>query len=156
MEPVSRMFISSAYWDDNIGVAAALATIKELERLDAPAIFERLGKRFGGIVAAAAQATGVPARCVGVAAHPRIQFDVAADLAPKVATLFVQETARRGVILSAGFFFNTAHDDEEALAHTERALRGSFQVIAEGLQHGRLDDWIECELVEESFRRMVR
>ena len=39
---------------------------------------------------------------------------------PKVATLFVQENARRGVILSQGFFFNTAHDDDEACTAPRR------------------------------------
>ena len=156
MQPMARMFISSAYWDDNVGTAAALATVRELERLDAPAIFERLGSDFRRRVDAAAAETGAPAKCVGVSAHPGIRFDVPAELMPKVATLFVQENARRGVILSQGFFFNTAHDDDEALDRTEEAVRGSFAVIADGLRRERLDELIECELVEESFRRLVR
>tara|TARA_B100000809_G_scaffold240354_1_gene262590 strand:+ start:1652 stop:2998 length:1347 start_codon:yes stop_codon:yes gene_type:complete len=155
MEPVANMFISSAYWDDNIGIAAALATIKELERIDAPALFGRLGATFRERVDGAAQAAGCPARCVGAAAHPRIQFDVTAEQAPKVATLFVQENARHGVILAGGLFFNTAHDDVEALDRTEAAVRASFAVIADGLQRDCLDDLIECEMVEESFRRLV-
>ena len=156
MEPVERMFISSAYWDDNVGIAAALATIQELERIDAPALFEQLGKNFKGRITAAAQDTGCPARCAGVAAHPGIQFDVPEERAAKVATLFVQENARNGVILAGGFFFNAAHDDEEALSRTEAAVRASFAVIADGLQRDALDELIECEVVEESFRRLVR
>ena len=46
MEPVSRMFISSAYWDDPIGIVAALTTVRELERRDAVAHFERIGASF--------------------------------------------------------------------------------------------------------------
>ena len=156
MEPMARMFISSAYWDDNIGIAAALATIQELERLDAPAIFERVGASLRQRVEDAARETGCPARCVGVSAHPGIRFDVTPEQAPKVATLFLQENARHGVILAGGMFFNTAHDDETALDRTEAAVRESFAVIADGLQHDRLDELIECELVEESFRRLVR
>jgi hypothetical protein len=80
---------------------------------------------------------------------------VTAEQAPKVATLFVQENARHGVILAGGLFFNTAHDDVEALDRTEAAVRASFAVIADGLQRDCLDDLIECEMVEESFRRLV-
>jgi glutamate-1-semialdehyde 2,1-aminomutase len=157
MEPVERMFISSAYWDDNIGIAASLATIRELERIDAPALFERLGTDFRERIDGLARETGCPAQCVGVAAHPRIHFDVPHEQAPKVATLFVQENARRGVILASGFFFNAAHDaDADALDRTEAVVRESFAVIADGLRRDRLDDLIECELVEESFRRLVR
>ncbi|MEE2833441.1 MAG: aminotransferase class III-fold pyridoxal phosphate-dependent enzyme [Candidatus Latescibacterota bacterium] len=156
MESVDRMFISSAYWDDNIGIAAALATLRELERIDAPALFARLGTTFRERIDAAAQETGCPAQCVGVSAHPRIQFECTDRQASKVATLFVQENARRGVILAGGLFFNAAHDDAEALDRTEAAVRESFAVIADGLRRDCLDDLIECELVEESFRRLVR
>jgi glutamate-1-semialdehyde 2,1-aminomutase len=157
MEPVARMFVSSAYWDDNVGTVAALTTIRELERLDAPALFEAFGARFRAGIDAAAQASGCPARCVGIAAHPRIQFDVSAEQAGKVATLFLQENARRGVILAPGLFFNTAHvDDEAAVARTLDVVAESFGVIAEGLRRERLDELIECDLAEESFRRLVR
>lgn len=156
MEPVERMFISSAYWDDNVGITASLATLRELERIDAPALFERLGADFRQRIDAAAQETGCPAQCVGVSAHPRIQFDVPAEQAKQVATLFVQENARRGVILAGGFFFNAAHDDPSALDQTEAAVRASFEVIADGLRRDALDELLECELVEESFRRFVR
>jgi glutamate-1-semialdehyde 2,1-aminomutase len=155
MAPAERMFISSAYWDDNIGIAASLATIRELERIDAPALFERLGADFRARIDRAAHATGCPARCVGVSAHPRIAFDVPTAQAKKVATLFVQENARRGVILSGGFFFNAAHADADALDRTEVAVRAAFEVIAEGLQNDSLDSLLECDLVEESFRRFV-
>ncbi len=156
MEPASRMFISSAYWDDNVGIAAALATLKELQRRDAVSHFERLGAEFKARINKVAGDVGVQAECVGVAAHPGIRFQVddPAD-AGKVATLFIQENARRGLILSTGFFFNCAHD-EAALAKTEEVVGESFAVIAEGLAQGRLDELLECEIQEDLFRRLVR
>ena len=156
MAASERMFISSAYWDDNVGIAAALATLGELERRDAPALFERTGAQFRQRIDRAAAACGLPASCVGVAAHPRIQFDLEDPaLAPLVATLFVQENARRGLILSTGFFFNCAHD-EAALDHTERVVAESFALIAEGLAKGDLATRLEAQIQEESFRRLVR
>ena len=155
MEPAGRMFISSAYWDDNIGIAAALTTLRELERRDAVAHFERLGSSFRERINRAAAAAGLPASCVGVSSHPRIQFDVDdPKLAKKVSTLFVQENARRGVILSTGFFFNCAHD-EEALDFTERAVSESFAVLAQGLGEGTVDELLQCQLQENLFRRLV-
>ena len=155
MEPSSRMFISSAYWDDNIGIAAALATLKELQRRDAPAQFERLGAEFKERINRVAQEVGVAAQCVGVAAHPGIRFDVDdPDDAGKVSTLFIQENARRGLLLSTGFFFNCAHD-EAALVRTEEVVRESFAVVAEGMSQGNLDELLECEIQEDLFRRLV-
>ena len=75
--------------------------------------------------------------------------------AKKVDTLFLQENAKRGLILSGGFFFNLAHD-ETALDRTEEVVRESFAVIQDGLENDRLDDLLECELQEDLFRRLVR
>ncbi len=156
MEPASRMFISSAYWDDNVGVVAALATLHELEKRNAVAHFERTGAAFKERIDNAALDAGLGAACVGVSAHPGIRFDLDGEaLTKKVETLFIQENAKRGVILSTGFFFNCAHD-AEALDITERAVRESFAVIKSGLDNNRLDDLIECDLQEDLFRRMVR
>ena len=93
---------------------------------------------------------------MGVAAHPGIRFQVDdPEDARKVTTLFIQENAKRGLILSTGFFFNCAHDDV-ALDHTEAAVRESFAVIRDGLENGRLDELLHCEMREDLFRRLVR
>jgi len=155
MEPMARMFISSAYWDDSIGITAALTTIRELKRRNAVDHFERLGSRFKEMIDQAALDVGLDARCVGVAAHPGIRFQVDdPQTARQVTTLFIQENAKRGIILAPGFFFNCAHDDE-ALEFTTRVVGESFAVIAEGLRRGRLDELLECQLQEELFRRLV-
>jgi len=155
MEPASRMFISSAYWDDPIGIVAALTTVRELERRNAVAHFEVIGESFRERIDRAARDAGLDAACVGVAAHPGIRFRVDDPaMAKKASTLFIQENAKRGLILATGFFFNCAHDDA-ALDHTEGAVRESFAVIQDGLENDRLDELLECEIQEDLFRRMV-
>ena len=155
MEPASRMFISSAYWDDNIGIAASLACLRELERRDAVAHFNRIGALFKEQVNAAAAAAGLAAQCVGVAAHPsiRIEVDDPAETA-KVNALFIQENARRGVILATGFMFNCSHGESE-VERTAPVVEESFGKIAEGRDRGTIDDLLEVPPQEESFRRLV-
>jgi glutamate-1-semialdehyde aminotransferase len=156
MEPSARMFISSAYWDDPIGIVAALTTLRELERRDAVAHFEAIGASFRERINRAAEDVGLEAECVGVAAHPRIWFRVDdPEIGKKVNTLFIQENAKRGLILSTGLFFNCAHD-EAALDQTEGAVRESFAVIKDGLENDRVDELLECEIQEDLFRRMVQ
>ncbi len=156
MEPAARMFISSAYWDDNIGQVAALTTLRELQRRNAVAHFAQIGASFKERINKVAQDVGLDAECVGHAAHPGIRFHIDdAETLKKVSTLFVQENAKRGLILSTGFFFNMAHDDA-ALDHTEQVVYETFGIIKEGLDGRRLDDLIEGALQEDSFRRLVR
>jgi glutamate-1-semialdehyde 2,1-aminomutase len=155
MEPASRMFISSSYWDDSVGAVAALTTLRELQRRDAVDHFRQIGGSFQERIDKAAQDTGMPARCVGNPAEPGIRFDIDDPVqAKKASTLFIQENAKRGLILMQGLFFNCAHDDE-ALEATESAVRESFAVLKEGLDTGQLDDMLECEQQTDLFRRMV-
>ena len=157
MASSEQMFISSAYWDDNVGIAAAIATITELERRDAPAVFERLGSDFRARIDRAAASSGLAASCVGVDAHPGIRFECEdEEQARLVSTVFVQENARRGLILSTGFFFNCGHEDVTALDHTEKVVTETFALLAEGLQRGDLAARIERQVQEDSFRRLVR
>ncbi len=156
MAPAEQMFISSAYWDDVVGVAAALATLKELQRRDAVAHIARIGEQFTARINAAAAEAGLDAEAYGIAAHPGIRFNLEDSAKQKlVQTLFVQENAKQGVILSAGSFFNCSHDDE-ALELTGNAVRESFSVIRQGLESDGLEDLLESPIQQDLFRRMVR
>ncbi len=155
MEPMEQMFISSAYWDDNIGAVAALTTLRELERRQAVAHFKCIGDEFKIRINKAAKNVGLDAECVGVAAHPGIRIRVEdPEAAKKVSTLFIQENARRGVILASGFFFNCAHD-QAAVDKTAAVVEESFAVIKDGLEQDRLDDLLETPIQEDLFRRLV-
>ena len=65
MELAGRMFISSSYWSDNIGLAASLATIKELRSRDSVDKFEVLGEKMRDAITGAVDSLGVPANVSG-------------------------------------------------------------------------------------------
>ena len=48
MEPADRMFISSSYWSDNIGLAASVTTINELKRRNSTECFKEIGDKMSG------------------------------------------------------------------------------------------------------------
>jgi len=156
MEPAARMFISSTYWSDTIGLAAAIATLKEVQRRDVPAHCRALGKRLKSGVEKAAGDVGLPVSCVGVDYHPHLQFDVNDDsLKTKLATLYIQEMAKRGCHGYAAFYLNAAQGDAE-VQQTMQAATEAFALMAEGLDHGNIDELLECELRQDAFRRLVR
>jgi len=158
MEPAARMFISSTYWSDTLGLQAALTTMGEVRRRDVPAQLSGLGRALKDGLNAAASEAGLPVRCVGIDFHPRLETDATAldaALAPKLMTLFTQETAKRGCHVAGSFYLNAAQGDAE-LSETIDAAREAFAVIARGLQSGKLDELLECEPSRDSFRRLVR
>ena len=156
MEPASRMFISSTYWSDTIGLAAALTTIRELRRRDAVATFFKIGRTIKRALDEAIRETGIPAHSCGLDCYPGFQFDIGdATLQQKVSTLYVQEMSRRGILGWPSFALNMAHSEED-IAETMAAVREVFGLIQRALERGNIDDVLEAELRTDTFRRMVR
>ena len=74
MEPASRMFISSSYWSDNLGLSASLTTIHELERRDSSRRFEALGTALIERLNLALREAGLAGECGGVFWNPTLHF----------------------------------------------------------------------------------
>lgn len=156
MEPASRMFISSTYWSDPIGLTAALITLQEVAKRDVPAHCHKLGQRLKTLIAKVAQETGCPVSGAGVDYHPHLVFEVEEETRRrKAATLYIQEMAKRGCHGFPAFYLNASQGESE-IQQTEHALRETFEIVADGLKTDRLDDFLECELPQEAFRRLVR
>ena len=154
MEVVGDMFVSSTYWSDAVGLAASLATIRELRRRDGFTKIAAFGKRFQQRLDAMAAEFELPLRCAGL---PQ-QFAITAtsgDARQKRAMkdYYVQEMTRRGVFTSFGVSPCYAHSDED-LDLISAAWREVFPLMREALQH---DDW-ETRITARSidaFKRQV-
>ena len=156
MEAAATMFISSTYWSDCIGLRAALTTIRELRRREVPAYLDRLGRELGQRLNGAAAETGLPVECRGLTVHPHLQFQVKDEATKKkLATLYIQEMAKRGCHGYASFYLNAAQGEAEVEQTVDAALE-TFALMREGLDLGRLEDLLECDLTQDAFRRLVR
>ena len=156
MEPAGRMFISSLYWSDTVGIIADLTTIRELRRRNGVARMAHLTDLLREGLNAAAQEVGAPVQCLGTPAHLSLQFQIEDRLTQKQAiTLYIQEMAKRGMIATTGIFVSCSHTEED-VAQTIEAARESLALVQEGLAHHRLDDLLECEPQTDLFRRLVR
>lgn len=156
MQAAATMFISSTYWSDTLGLRAALTTIRELRRRNVPAYLDELGQTLKRRLNSAAEETGLPVRCVGLNVHPSLQFQIDdAAVRAKLATLFIQEMAKRGSHGYASFYLNAAQGTAE-VDQTINAAREVFPLLREGLERGRLDALLETQIAQDAFRRMVR
>ena len=89
MEPAARMFISSTYWSDTIGLRAALTTLREVRRRDVPGQLWRFDAELKRRLNVVAEEVGLDARCEGIDIHPHLHFGVAdAPLKSQVTTKF--------------------------------------------------------------------
>lgn len=155
MEPSARMFISSTYWSDTIGLRAALTTLRESRRRNVPEYLEQFGSRLQSELNRVAQETEAPVRCVGLARHPQLAFDVDDPLLrQQLTTLYIQEMARRGCHGYPSFYLNAAQKEPE-LEQTVAAARETFAILAEGLAGDCIGQLLESELREDVFQRLV-
>jgi glutamate-1-semialdehyde 2,1-aminomutase len=63
--------------------------------------------------------------------------------------------AKRGCHGYASFYLNGSQGAGE-IEQTEAAARETFALLAEGLHRRALDRMLECELRQDSFRRLVQ
>ena len=65
MELADRMFISSSYWSDNVGLVASLTTIQQLLLRDSVTQFEEIGSKMRSAMKEAVNSVGLPAEVRG-------------------------------------------------------------------------------------------
>ena len=155
MEPASRMFVSSSYWSEAVGLAASIATISELKRRDGPARFKEIGEKVRAALQDAIESVGIAASVTGVHTLPTLEFDLPDPALKKpIETLFMQEMVKRGIFCPMTFTATLAHSDED-IARTAAAAAESLAVVKRALA-GELDTLLEAETQREPFRRLVR
>lgn len=156
MSPAARMFISSSYWSDNLGLIASLTTIRELKRRDSETRFAEIGEALRTALNQAFAAAGLPGACLGLHVNPYIHIELADESQRlKVNTLFVQEMARRHIHMLPSIRTTLAHTPRD-IEETAQAAYEAFQVIRAGLETGRLDELLVVDPKREPFRRLVR
>lgn len=155
MEPSARMFISSTNWSETIGLRAALTTLREIRKRDVPAYLHQLGTELQQRLNEVAQETGLSVHCGGLSVHPQLQFRVDDPmLKTTLATLYIQEMAKRGCHGYTSFYLNAAQGAAE-VEQTIAAARETFALMRDGLQNGMIQQLLECDLRQDAFRRLV-
>jgi glutamate-1-semialdehyde 2,1-aminomutase len=155
MEVALDSFISSVYWAEATGLAAGKATLEEYLKHDVCGAVQRFGQNFVAGCCRLIEQCGVPATLVGLPSFPALTFqDIASECLDPLVTLYMQETAKRGLFGGPGHFF--------CLQHTDADLRKALDVIGEALTTVRkaLDDgdiskFLECPVRQSGFRRLV-
>lgn len=156
MEPAGRMFISSTYWSDTIGLRAALTTLREVRRRNVPEQLWKFGAELKRRLNAAADRAGLAVKCGGIDVHPALQFAVDDPaLKSQVTTLYIQEMAKRGCHGYASFYLNAAQGSAE-LEQTVKAASETFAIIREGLDTHTVEQRLECDVQQDAFRRLVK
>ena len=125
-EAATKVFITGSFWTASVSMAAALATLDELHRIDAPVVMARAGQRLRDGLEAQARAHRVRLRQSGPLQMPLVLFED--DPGQVLGERFCREALAYGAYLHPrhNMFLSTAHDDaaiDAVLAATDAGMR---------------------------------
>lgn len=128
MEAAQSTFISSTFWSERIGPAAALRTLAVMEQLESWKQITRTGLAICARWRELAYKHGLSITTSGLPALAAFSFNGPQALAYK--TLLTQEMLHKGYLASTGVYVCTEHSDEVVAGYFE-ALDSVFALIRE-------------------------
>ncbi len=124
-EAASRIFTTGSFWCAAVPMAAAMATLAELRRLDGPAHMRAMGERLRAGLATLATRHGIGIRQSGPPQMPLVLFDDDPDCRKGAAFC--------AAALRAGAYFHPRHNMFLSCAHREADIDLALQAADAGL-----------------------
>ncbi len=152
MQAAESSFISSTFWTEGVGPAAALACVRKLMRLDAPAHLSHIGSLVIEGWRQLGRKHSLPVRTPGRPELAILTFDH-----PKSAALTTMMTARmlkRGYLAAAGFNATLAHEPRHVSTYLA-ALDEVFSEMATALRADDIEHRIGGPVKHTGFARLT-
>ncbi len=152
MDEVQNTFISSTFWTERIGFAAALKTIEILTR---DKIWKRLiamGNRIGDGWMRLARRHDIQLQVTDF--KPLITMKLAyGEKNNALSTLFTQEMLRKGYLAATSVYLSAAHSETIIDGYLE-CVDDVFALLAEAIRTDTIMDKLQTGVKEEAFKRL--
>jgi len=153
MEAAQKTFISSTYWTERIGPAAALATIGKILNEDVPRHLCSIGVSVRRGWKRLAEKHGLNMVIQGIPPLSVFTFEYG-EAAGAVLTLFTQEMLKRGFLSSKAFYPTFAHTEDHVREYLA-AVDEVFGLISTTVRDGRVRDLLDGPVAHSGFRRLA-
>ena len=140
MEGAHNSFISSTYWTEGVGPAAALATVEKMEKTRAWEYVNKVGETVQKDWLDAASRNGVKIDCSGVPCLAHFNF---ADNKQELKTLYTVLMLKEGFLGNTAIYPTLAHTDEILAIHRE-VIDKVFCQIGEIIKKGGKEAIVEA------------
>lgn len=152
MDAAQNSFISSTFWTEKIGYAAAIATLKKMKKYSIQKKLIKYGKLIGQGWAGLAQKHQVPVKVSGIPPLTHIQFLTENPL--EAQTLYTQEMLERGYLLGAAVYTTYAYS-EEIIAKFIADSDPAFEKIKQAIDSGNFKRYLKGEVIHAGFKRLA-
>jgi len=155
MKLMDDIFFSGTFGGETLSLAAALATITKLEKINAPEVFERTGRTIRDAVQSIITDFELDdiVSVVGVDWWPRIVVEAYGKNSQiEMTTLLRQELIEQGIFMGGGFNLSIAHNDESVIAETLHGIHQSFEKFSKYLKTDNPVSNLRGELIKPVFQ----
>ena len=152
MQVAQDTFISSTYWTDRIGPAAALTTIKKICKKDVPAHLDMSGKKIRKGWAELARKHNIGIEIGGM--PPLSHFAFKAEKPLVLKTLFAQYMLERGFLATTAFYASYAHKSKDITTYLDATDR-AFELIAKAVKGGNPGSCLKGPICQTGFKRLA-
>ena len=132
MEAADRTFISSTFWTERVGVAAALAALDAMRDEDAPARVHAIGRAVGERWRTLAADAGLEITIAGLPALST--FSVHGREPATIRTVVIHQLLEQGFLAANAIYASIAHTSDVLDPYFE-ALAGALKTIAQRTDH---------------------
>ena len=150
MNTAQVSFISSTYWTDRIGPAAAIATIKKMMANDVQDHIVKMGKKVQDGWKRLSDKHGLNLHTSGL--YPLSHFGFEKDPL-HLKTLFTQLMLEKGYLATTAFYLSYAHTDE-IIDKYINACDEVFAVIAKSIKNDNYKDMLKGPVCHSGFQRL--
>lgn len=152
MQAAQSSFISSTYWTEGVGPAAAVAAVEKMTRCDIPAHLKRLGAMVQAGWKDSATRHALPVRVQGRLVAPSFAFDHPLRL--ELMTLFTTYMIDMGILACGNCAMTFAHQ-EHHVARYLRSVDDAFAQLARDLREDTVVSNLRGPVRHTGFRRLV-
>ena len=146
-------FISSTYWTEAVGPAAALATLKKFEQANLPNRIAQIGKRLQETWRDRGQEHGLPVQVDD--GHPCLaHFQFEGRQGNQLRTLYTQLMLERGFLAGTSIYPTMAHTDE-IVERYRTAIDEVFAELSTALARGTVSQDLKGPEAHSGFRRLL-
>jgi glutamate-1-semialdehyde aminotransferase len=152
MKAAEEAFISSTYWTERTGPAAALAAIRKMKKLKVPRHLIRTGRTVRDGWVRLADKNGLDIEVSGI--YPLSHFIFKHKKPAVLKTLFTQLMLEKGFLATTAFYASYAHKER----HVNRYLRAvdqAFASIARAAGTGHPEKYLKGPVCHSGFRRLT-
>ena len=150
MQAAQDSFISSTFWTERIGPAAAMATIQKMQRLNAQARLVAVGETVQEIWRRGAIASDIPVDISGI---PPLSHMAFAEKPLVYKTLFAQQMLKKGFLAPPVFYSSYAHE-ADVVDQYGHAVLATFEEIRRFRAGGSPETFLEGPVCHAGFKRL--